>query len=735
MKSSKKSILIFVSALLLGIFLLNFASAYCGYVTDCGLCPNSCNCQLSYCDYGLPQSQCSAAGGYWCNNAHGTYCGQQLCGSSCGCTPNWGSCSASCGPGTQSDGCGNTRSCNNGPCTGQGVGFVDTLTNCVFTGWARDNTLDSFKSTVHLYIDGPAGVSPFGINIGLADAQREPAVGAHGFNPTRASLTNYLISLGGGEFGGTTHTVYGYSWDRFGNLYTLSNFPLTFTIPVETCNGADDDCDGVVDDGLKVNGVWGAWGYGSWTNSGTCGQFQSCKQKQTRTNSRSCQTPAACGGTGCMFGSTETAVETQYVDCGTTNGGWTNFGSWYDISGWSVCSSCSQSKSQQRDRTCTNPSPTCGGNSCSGSSSDTQSISQSCGTTNGGWTNWGSCSNTCGTGTQARTCTNPSPTCGGNSCSGSSTQSCTDYSGCLSTLPIINITSPLNIIYNNTSILLNATSNQVVTWKYSLNGADNITFTPAITIIAVEGSNTIWVYGTNVNGTGSDSVIFNVNTTQINQTNSTLPIIHVISPINGTYNTTSILLNATSTQTVNWTYSLNGSINTSFVPGTTILTLGNGTYNLIIYGTNVNGTGFDIVNFVINTSSSGIITCTSFTYSAWSPASCPKSEIQTRMILTSSPLGCIGGSPESLTQVCTYHGSNDDEDDDRERYDNNQTINLDNGNHLVITNQTTPSGIISLLHDKKSSSFCYRWLLWILIFLILLILLIIFIVLIVRANR
>jgi hypothetical protein len=47
-------------------------------------------------------------------------------------------------------------------------------------------------------------------------------------------------------------------------------------------------------------------------------------------------------------------------------------------------------------------------------------------------------------------------------------------------------------------------------------------------------------------------------------------------------------------------------------------------------------------------------TCTSFTYSAWSPAVCPQSEIQTRTITSSSPSGCQGGNPV-LTQTCGYN--------------------------------------------------------------------------------
>jgi len=46
-------------------------------------------------------------------------------------------------------------------------------------------------------------------------------------------------------------------------------------------------------------------------------------------------------------------------------------------------------------------------------------------------------------------------------------------------------------------------------------------------------------------------------------------------------------------------------------------------------------------------------TCTSFTYSAWTPAVCPSNGIQTRTVLTSLPTGCAGGTPV-LSQTCTY---------------------------------------------------------------------------------
>ena len=42
----------------------------------------------------------------------------------------------------------------------------------------------------------------------------------------------------------------------------------------------------------------------------------------------------------------------------------------------------------------------------------------------GGWSKWGSCSKSCGSGRQTRTCTNPEPARGGSGCPGSSSQIC-----------------------------------------------------------------------------------------------------------------------------------------------------------------------------------------------------------------------------------------------------------------------------------------------------------------------
>ncbi|VDH91149.1 Hypothetical predicted protein [Mytilus galloprovincialis] len=124
------------------------------------------------------------------------------------------------------------------------------------------------------------------------------------------------------------------------------------------------------------------------------------------------------------------------------NGGWS---SWYFSGSWSSCSAscrtCGSSviplQSRTRRRSCNNPSPGCGGRSCSGSSSST--TSRYCNTAyckvNGGWSGWkswgswdkcsaecktcGSSSNPYKTRRRYRVCNNPTPRCNGNSCPGS----------------------------------------------------------------------------------------------------------------------------------------------------------------------------------------------------------------------------------------------------------------------------------------------------------------------------
>ena len=162
-----------------------------------------------------------------------------------------------------------------------------------------------------------------------------------------------------------------------------------------------------------VNGGWTTAAYGGW---GACSAI-ACGQSGTRSRSwsRTCTNPApSCGGAACSGAASGTQNE-ACTGSSPRNGGW---------SGWGACSATACGATGTQTRTCTNPSPGCDGEGCSGSTT------QSCTGSNprdGGWSGWGACSATaCGaTGTQTRTCTNPPPGCDGEGCSGSTTQSCT----------------------------------------------------------------------------------------------------------------------------------------------------------------------------------------------------------------------------------------------------------------------------------------------------------------------
>ncbi|XP_061184990.1 SCO-spondin-like [Saccostrea echinata] len=154
-------------------------------------------------------------------------------------------------------------------------------------------------------------------------------------------------------------------------------------------------------------------GYTAWTDWEKC-SLTCGGGLQKRT--RTCTNPAPQhGGASCS------GADSEIQDCNTQNcpidGGLTDWGK------WGTCSVSCGGGSQERTRTCTNPEPRYGGADCTGDLKE----SQDCNTQNcpidGGysvWSKWDTCSVTCGGGSQSRsrTCTNPAPQYGGKSCSG-----------------------------------------------------------------------------------------------------------------------------------------------------------------------------------------------------------------------------------------------------------------------------------------------------------------------------
>ncbi len=98
--------------------------------------------------------------------------------------------------------------------------------------------------------------------------------------------------------------------------------------------------------------------------------------------------------------------------------------------GWSAWTTCSTTcGSGTQTRSCTSPAFANGGATCSGLSQQSCNT-QSCTATPipGGWSTWSTCSATCGSGTQTRTCSSPAAANGGAACSGVTQQSCNTQS-------------------------------------------------------------------------------------------------------------------------------------------------------------------------------------------------------------------------------------------------------------------------------------------------------------------
>ncbi|KAK3095044.1 hypothetical protein FSP39_009582, partial [Pinctada imbricata] len=179
------------------------------------------------------------------------------------------------------------------------------------------------------------------------------------------------------------------------------------------CSGSSSQSSSCNTHSCAVHGNWGGWG--SWAScTRSCGSG-------TKTRYRSCNNPAPSNGGNQCSGSSSHSTSCNTHSC-PIHGGWSSWGS------YGSCSKTCASGTKTRSRSCNNPAPQHGGNSCSGSSSSSASCNTHSCPIHGGWSSWGSygsCSRTCGGGSKSRSrsCTNPTPQHGGNSCSGSGTSS------------------------------------------------------------------------------------------------------------------------------------------------------------------------------------------------------------------------------------------------------------------------------------------------------------------------
>nr|XP_040571099.1 SCO-spondin-like isoform X1 [Lepeophtheirus salmonis] len=181
-------------------------------------------------------------------------------------------------------------------------------------------------------------------------------------------------------------------------------------------NGVSGNCVGKSDEtrtcsvlACKIDGGWSIWT--KWTPcSSTCGTG-------TKSRFRSCSNPIPkYGGKICVGSASESAkCFSRYCP---VEGRWSSWKS------WGGCSVTCGEGTRHRNRYCDSPSPAHGGPSCFGPPVEsTKCIEKEC-PIDGiwlSWTQWTTCSKTCGPGTQERTRTCDGPQFGGQSCSGNFT--------------------------------------------------------------------------------------------------------------------------------------------------------------------------------------------------------------------------------------------------------------------------------------------------------------------------
>ncbi len=420
------------------------ATIQCISSYDTMACSNGV-CSYSYSNCTGPNPSCAQNGSVYCQDASGL----NYCVTSESCAP--GVITQICTPGeTSSDGCGGGVCGGVKTCNAQGTGW----SSCSYSS-TNGNTCDSTQYGSYPSCNFPNTCSETAPSVSRTVTEYTCSSGScapNSYNQTQSCNR----SVPPGQSCGTV--TYG-EWSECVNNSSNScaqsgTHTRTVTSPVCTNGGCDnsvstetgtcplntngnsctDNNNCSVNDACSngscvgtpapVNGGWGAWSNWDCPNwdSIACVNNQ---QSRTCTRSRTCDNPSpSCSGAQCPGGNSAAFDSTtQTQSCGECIPNSTS-----SCGGSGVCEGSKTCRLDGTWGSCSFPGAnvSCSdGNSCS--VNDACNGSGFCSgtptTLNGGWSgwsNWSACVS--GQRTRTRTCTNPTPACGGASCQGSSVE-------------------------------------------------------------------------------------------------------------------------------------------------------------------------------------------------------------------------------------------------------------------------------------------------------------------------
>ncbi len=240
-----------------------------------------------------------------------------------------------------------------------------------------------------------------------------------------------------------------------------------------------------------------------------------------------------------------------------------------------------------------------------------------------------------------------------------------------STPPALSVSSPQNRTYNTTTILLNASADEPVTWAYEPNGT-NASFTPPLNATFPEGPSCVRIWATDAAGNAAvQQVCFTVDATP--------PVISVTPPANGSANVT---VNASANENVTWFFSLDNGTNASFTPPLVLTGLDNGTHTLQICAN--------------DTAGNRNCTTTAFTVGTVGPR------------ITGYLLHVFGGSASNATSAAFWPEGNDTRDNVTISINASEPVNwtleLRNGTRVVKSFSASNAASIARTWNGRNSS-------------------------------